>query len=962
MPFMHSRASHSEAMERTFSSSRSRRTTIRSPRSRDMKDIHKRRDEFGAGTGAGSSTSGVERSQNQKTKVLMLFGAALSALLAGCPQLTLYLFGGDKVILGGGLLPYWRLLHSSRIFSRHSLLGNDLAVEIDEETGQLKQSANEEDEIDLVSISRKMIHDEIELEEDGRGEEKELLSTETCVENEDDTTSVEKKSRSSGRAGQDEGGSLEEQDDEEFQPVVRRRLAEAPPQPGQSDVYWVPRSGGSTTRQSLLDKAWSSEQGVAEQSSNPAEDILNRRILAEPHGNLDVHPAPQEQGNLGLPPPVIPQPVPTEDDDGEAHLGDDPNLHHTRDLRNEPPNTDQEEIEPQVDRARRNSYNQLDSAVGQYAASEGENFAFLNDMVEIHADPTTDTRVDARRLMYDEAKKLEAARVYGSIHQFAYYFVDLLIGDPEAQRTSVIIDTGSSLCGYPCKGCSHCGRHIDAAFDVSKSKSFHWIKCNANCNCQGDKCSYSQGYTEGSSISGHWFEDYARLGDTIQHNPPVKVKMGCHMSENKLFYTQKANGIFGLAGNGGGNLRTKPTILADILRDREHVNAKIFTICLAQDGGRLIAGGYNSSYHEPVDAPIRYVPLGANSKFYVVSLSKTKVGGTLLPAANYGRTIVDSGTTYSYFPTAVFRSLRKQLYSQCQGKCGTRRGAECWSSPGTTEDNIETKFPVIEMEISGQWFKWHPRSYMYRRGKGSTLCFTFDDNGSGGTVLGASWMIDRSCIFDLEKRQIGFADARCPHFSAANRPRAPQPGDFAKSSVAPVAPAASSSSGVKPSSPATTAPKPTPAAAAAAQPSPATAAPATPSAASSKTSATDTTGGSTTPEAASSSSTAVEKEKSAWLPSYFAQKDGSTSAAASNAANGVVTLLALALLTCSCVQMYRAFRKRTSYTVTTQNPEDGVPVREWIATDSSGVVTGIPLSQRDPRAVVSGKSNTERLE
>ncbi len=72
-------------------------------------------------------------------------------------------------------------------------------------------------------------------------------------------------------------------------------------------------------------------------------------------------------------------------------------------------------------------------------------------------------------------------QVYGNIHKYAYYFIDLLIGHPFAQRTSVIIDTGSSLCGFPCTTCAHCGRHIDAAYDISKSPSAKWMKCNSKC-------------------------------------------------------------------------------------------------------------------------------------------------------------------------------------------------------------------------------------------------------------------------------------------------------------------------------------------------------------------------------------------------------------------------------------------------------------------------------------------------
>eukprot|EP00391_Amoebophrya_sp_Ameob2_P012984 CAMPEP_0178982448 /NCGR_PEP_ID=MMETSP0795-20121207/502_1 /TAXON_ID=88552 /ORGANISM="Amoebophrya sp., Strain Ameob2" /LENGTH=924 /DNA_ID=CAMNT_0020673095 /DNA_START=173 /DNA_END=2950 /DNA_ORIENTATION=+ len=631
------------------------------------------------------------------------------------------------------------------------------------------------------------------------------------------------------------------------------------------------------------------------------------------------------------------------------------------------------------------------------------------------------TRVDARRLMYDEQHKLEAARVYGNIHQFAYYFIDLLIGHPVAQRTSVIIDTGSSLCGFPCAGCGHCGRHIDAAFDVSKSPTAEWVKCNGQCSCRGDKCGYRQGYTEGSSISGHWFQDYARLGDTIQNNPPVKVKMGCHDSENKLFYTQKANGIFGFAGSGGSDLRQKPTILADILRDREHINENVFTMCLSQEGGRVIAGGYNSSYHLPTaDSAITYVPLGGDSKFYVVSLqgvsisgqavrrrgmnqmvvslsrevlevlgdgvvinfpleegggflpndgeqreaaggfrgaplwevggrggegrNNSKEGGAVVVASSsllpgptisvggggFGRTIVDSGTTYTYFPSRQYRVLKQKLYKLCEGKCGTRSGAECWNSPGTTMENIDEKWPLIEMTISGKTFPWHPRSYMYKRGRGSIFCFTFDDNGNQGTVLGASWMIDRSCIFDLAKKQIGFIDARCPKFKT--RPRGPQADDFTggKGHEPAGAPAAGAltAAPVKPGdAPASTA-------------APSTAAPATTAAAA--TSAPAATPAAPASSPASTQRTTPEQESSkksnsqsasAWLPSYFANgiSESSRSSSQSAVSTGVVSLVAVLLLACSCVQLYRAFRKRTNYTVTQQNPEDGVPAREWLS-------------------------------
>ena len=58
-------------------------------------------------------------------------------------------------------------------------------------------------------------------------------------------------------------------------------------------------------------------------------------------------------------------------------------------------------------------------------------------------------------------------------------------------------------------------------------------------------------------------------------------------------------------------------------------------MCMSQDGGRLMAGGYNSSYH--VDPNVKssdflWLPMGSDRKFFVVSLQKMVAGGALISA------------------------------------------------------------------------------------------------------------------------------------------------------------------------------------------------------------------------------------------------------------------------------------------------------------------------------------------
>jgi len=375
--------------------------------------------------------------------------------------------------------------------------------------------------------------------------------------------------------------------------------------------------------------------------------------------------------------------------------------------------------------------------------------------------------LDGARLLYDEVHKVETARLYGSVYGYAYWFVDILIGTPTEQRTSVITDTGSVLCGFPCSGCHGCGHHIDQAFAPEKSESFSWVECREHaCQCRDNFCRYSQSYTEGSSIAGRLFHDWVRLGDDFQSNPFVVAEMGCHDKETKLFTSQKANGIMGLAVT---RSKSRPSILQSLFAS---TNAAVFSMCLAQFGGAIVVGGYNSSYFEEGVKDPTFVSMNTDGT-YQVQLSQLTI-----PAAKYesnrgfGRTIVDSGTTYTYFPSGIYRAMLKALDEYCKNKCpGRRNGRNCYSMQAKDLH----KFPVMNLNIGGEKTEWKPRSYLYPGQGGSQFCLGFDDNGShGGTVLGATWMIDHEVIFDIEKKQLGIANAHCPSHTYKTRPDAPE--------------------------------------------------------------------------------------------------------------------------------------------------------------------------------------------
>lgn len=374
---------------------------------------------------------------------------------------------------------------------------------------------------------------------------------------------------------------------------------------------------------------------------------------------------------------------------------------------------------------------------------------------------------------YDGKLRVESARLFGNVNRYAYYFTDLLVGSPNPQRTSVIIDTGSRLVGFPCNECQHCGNHLDPAYDASQSQSLTWQNCTKNCpdTCgdDGRRCPYKETYAEGSEISGMWFEDEVELGDSFSKNPPVRVMLGCHTNENKLFYSQRANGIMGLAPTTG--VKGHPSFLESLFGDSDHVDTAVFSICLATWGGRLNVGGYDSSYHIGAEngGGINWVGMHASHYYYVTPIGLSLQGASpvelVTGSTNFGYTIVDSGTTFTYFPEAVYVPLVSSLRLYCKqeqhGCDATEIDNECWQLNGPDAIN---QFPPLRFEFpEGAHIDWWPKSYMQDRGD-ETWCLAFQKSTVTQTVLGISFMLHKDLVFDLAKGRLGVADADCPQY------------------------------------------------------------------------------------------------------------------------------------------------------------------------------------------------------
>lgn len=165
-----------------------------------------------------------------------------------------------------------------------------------------------------------------------------------------------------------------------------------------------------------------------------------------------------------------------------------------------------------------------------------------------------------------------------------YFYATLPLGTPPSYF-NVIVDTGSTVTYVPCADCAHCGRHDDAPFNPSASKTAKWVGCrDAACAAQpsvfvcGDRraggnyagqCIYSISYAEQSSSEGRLVTDVfsfpgaadaagSSSSGSVVVSPSggggggkVPVTFGCVNSESGEIFKQKPDGLVGMGNSPG---------------------------------------------------------------------------------------------------------------------------------------------------------------------------------------------------------------------------------------------------------------------------------------------------------------------------------------------------------------------------------------------------------------------------
>lgn len=376
-----------------------------------------------------------------------------------------------------------------------------------------------------------------------------------------------------------------------------------------------------------------------------------------------------------------------------------------------------------------------------------------------------------------------------------YYYSKFYVGTPETEQ-SAIIDTGSDTLAFPCDHCvsSNCGSHQDPRFHSAASKTFNFdMHCASRTFYNNVQvCQFTKSYAEGSSLYGFLADDYIRFKNSRTTNDPklvkynsmlrkdlrLKAEFGCTTKETGLFREQYADGIIGLD--------SASTLIKSIEVENSESVRKTFSfgLCFHATGGIMsvdLRNKYGSdeknvilnknirSYEEPV-----IVPYADNNNYYELKTIGFELGSRRITISPI-MMMIDSGTTFSHFPTEHSDAIFGALNAHCRknrSKCGRLprpnfKADTCLElklpDPNYRNlDDLYESFPPIFVNFAfgNKPYALMPKNYFYeeynpRSGPNvHKICMALKGGEQGKIILGAFSMIDYYFYFDRKQKKV----------------------------------------------------------------------------------------------------------------------------------------------------------------------------------------------------------------
>ena len=362
------------------------------------------------------------------------------------------------------------------------------------------------------------------------------------------------------------------------------------------------------------------------------------------------------------------------------------------------------------------------------------------------------------------------------------YFMDVFVGTPP-KHFSLILDTGSDLNWIQCVPCIACFEQSGPYYDPKDSSSFRNISCgDPRCQlvsspdpprpCKGENqsCPYFYWYGDGSNTTG----DFALETFTVNLTTPSggaelkrveNVMFGCGHWNRGLFH-----GAAGLLGLGRGPL--------SFASQMQSFYGHSFSYCLvdrnsnASVSSKLIFGEDKELLSHP---NLNFTSFGGAKEdsvdtFYYVQIKSVMVDGEVLKipeetwhlsAEGAGGTIIDSGTTLTYFAEPAYEIIREAFVKKIKGYTvveGLPPLNPCYNVSGI--DKMELPDFGILFADGAEW-NFPVENYFIQIDSDIVCLAILGTSRSALSIIGNYQQQNFHILYDMKKSRLGYAPMKC---------------------------------------------------------------------------------------------------------------------------------------------------------------------------------------------------------
>ena len=377
--------------------------------------------------------------------------------------------------------------------------------------------------------------------------------------------------------------------------------------------------------------------------------------------------------------------------------------------------------------------------------------------------------------------------VKGNSDKLYFYYITAFIGK-EKQIQTFLLDTTSSVTTSPCNLCSSCGDHFNEYYIINQTKSlinkdtsecriltnvFDNNKFDKDIKIDANSCKfistldnekifgvYSNNLVSFESIIPEMMNE-TEVDEYISKDNEFQMPMGCSLKETGFLMSALADGIIGLNNN------VKSFI--SIMYRKQFIPQNLFSLCLDNEGGYLSLGNIYTKYH--ICPEIEYIDYNPTKESYEIKTEKIQIKDIEIKSEYIS--IINSGSTITYFPEQVFNEISYAFFSICSeynGQCGELKRIEgygiCSDFKNTDIYLNATRyiFPLIKIKFNNYEFIWKPKNYVLNFSFKNKIraCLGIDtEKNLNKIILGTNFMHGYDIIFDRTNFKIGFCEASC---------------------------------------------------------------------------------------------------------------------------------------------------------------------------------------------------------